>query len=103
MVLKICLLTLSAISGIALLFLAFYPRIFNLIFGIDDDEPLDFVDRIVSFLFSLVCVYMFYEILHEINPPPEIEENGYSYVLTDEPEEDIECYGHRYVLKDGEN
>ena len=92
-------LLLVIIIAIFLILLIIYPRFISRLF---DYEPMTFGDRFKFFLLLILTIYTLFHVCRLISPPSEVEQNGYVYVLSDEPEEDIEMYGHRYVLKGGE-
>lgn len=92
-------LLLVIIIAIFLILLTIYPRFIRWVLNY---EPITLWDRLKFFLLFILSIYTFFHVCRLISPPAEGEQNGYVYVLSDEPEEDIEMYGHRYVLKGGE-
>lgn len=98
---KIVLIIILLLS-IVTLFLAFSPEKFFIKFCIDKDCPP--LDRIKFLFFALFFFLIAFSLFKECFPPETIVQDGYTYVLTDEPAEHIKANGHLYVLKsDDEN
>lgn len=88
------LLIFILLFSIAFLFLAFCPDEFS-------EKPYP-VDRL-KFLFFALCFFLIaFSLFKERFPPSIIMQDGYTYVLTDEPAEHIKANGHLYKLKGGD-
>lgn len=94
-VLIICLL-----FSLFLLFLAFSPSKFFIKFCIDKDCPP--FDRFRFFVLAICFFVLTFSVFKEHFPPETILQDGYTYVLTDEPADYIKANGHLYKLKGGE-
>lgn len=93
---KIVLIIILLLS-IVTLFFAFAP---DKIFG--NEKKSDPFDRVKLLILALLSFAVTFSLFKECFPPETIVQDGYTYVLTDEPAEHIKANGHLYKLKGGE-